>query len=74
MAIFRECKHSFQIVQALLEKVQALLFFRQRKGTISMLMGWYRLFQMAWQRTYADFFGLFIYNNRHAIAPCRAIS
>ena len=48
MAIFRECKHSFQIVQALFGKsastvvCSALGRVFSSKGTISMLMGWYR--------------------------------
>ena len=54
MAIFRECKHSFQIVQALFGKSASTVVcsdtpsgFDSSKGTISMPMLWYRLFQMS---------------------------
>ena len=47
MAIFRECKHSFQIVQALFGKSASTIVCSDSKSTKSGLMGWYRLFQMS---------------------------
>ena len=42
MAISRECKHSFQIVQALFGKSASTVVCSDNKSTKSGAMGWYR--------------------------------
>ena len=42
MAIFRECKHSFQIMQALFGKSASTVVCSDNKSTKSGAMEWYR--------------------------------